>query len=121
MPATSKEAVAAIAQRRKLNRIIEKAELEILYLKSNNRPFKNVSLSSKYESSGKKQVSWALYGDASVIGCKEDWHKSFLEFCNKTRNIYGSKVDRRHLLEYSNDHRGRGSSSDESVETAPNK
>ena len=36
--AKSEAAIAAIAERRKMKRIIEKAELELLYLKSNNKP-----------------------------------------------------------------------------------
>jgi len=104
-----------------LNRILNKADEELLFLKSNNRPSKNINLSSKYEPSSGKPLNWALYGDALVIGDKESWNKAFLNFCNKTLNIYGSRVDRKHLLKYFNDYRGRGSSSGESVEEVFNK
>ena len=111
-----------IAQKNKeMNRILEKAERELLYLKSNNRPPKSVTIQQKYESNSRKEVRWGLYGEDLALTNKEEWHKGFLYFCNRTHDIYGSRVDRKHLLEYAFDYRQRGSSSDEPVKTALDK
>ena len=119
--AKSEAAIAAIAERRKMNRIIEKAELELLYLKSNNKPNKFLKLSEKYESTKREVKGYGIYGEDLVLSNREEWHKGFLYFCNRTHDIYGSRVDRKHLLEYANDYRQRGSSSDEPVKTDPDK
>lgn len=119
--AKSEAAIAAIAQRRQLKRIIEKAELELLYLKSNNKPNKFLKLSEKYESTRREVKGYGIYGEDLVLSNREEWHKGFLYFCNRTHDIYGSRVDRKHLLEYANDYRQRGSSSDEPVKTDPDK
>lgn len=102
-----------------INRIILKAEKELLLIKSSNRPKQNAKLSLKYEADKRKEKSFAVYGEDLVLTNMDEWHQGFLHFCNRTHNIYGSRVDRKHLLEYANDYRQRGSSSDESVETAP--
>jgi len=119
--AKSEAAIAAIAERRKMKRIIEKAELELLYLKSNNKPNKFLKLSEKYESTRREVKGYGIYGEDLVLSNREEWHKGFLYFCNRTHDIYGSRVDRKHLLEYANDYRQRGSSSDEPVKTDPDK
>ena len=119
--AKSEAAIAAIAERRQLKRIVEKAELELLYLKSNNKPNKFLKLSEKYESTRREVKGYGIYGEDLVLSNREEWHKGFLYFCNRTHDIYGSRVDRKHLLEYANDYRQRGSSSDESVKTDPDK
>jgi len=102
-----------------INRIILKAEKELLLIQSSNRPKQNAKLSLKYEADKRKEKSFGVYGEDLVLTNRDEWHQGFLYFCNRTHDIYGSRVDRKHLLEYANDYRQRGSSSDESVETAP--
>lgn len=46
----------------------------------------------------KKQRTYNHYADPSEQ-MVEEWEEAFYRFCRKTRNIYGDKVDRLHLLD----------------------
>jgi hypothetical protein len=86
---------------RRMNRLLERFDDEILALKASNPVGKKIRLDGKYEQKERKVKNFALY-DMDELGlCLDEWRNAYTMFCNKTENIYGSTVDRSHLLQYS--------------------
>ena len=101
-------------QNKRMNRILDKADEELRFLKLKNPPIRKCRLDGKYESKKRKVKEYAFYtADDFVVG-EEEWHKAYENFCKKTENIYGVKVDRSHLVMYNKEQCRSASSSDDS-------
>ena len=88
-----------------MNRMLSKAENELLRLKAKVAPVKK-SLGSvnKYNQEKKKDIDYSLYGGYNATqGSVEEWSKAYDKFCQKSCNIYGLKVDRKHLIPFNKD------------------
>ena len=78
---------------RRMNRLLERFDDEILALKASNPVGKKIRLDGKYEQKERKVKNFALY-DMDELGlCLDEWRNAYTMFCNKTENIYGATVD----------------------------
>lgn len=103
---------------RKMNRLLQKCDDEILTLKATNPVGKKIRLDGKYEQKERKVKNFALYDMDDFGLCLDEWRNAYTMFCNKTENIYGSTVDRSHLLSYNYEFCRGASLGNESSKTA---
>lgn len=102
---------------RKMNRLLQKFDDEILTLKAVNPVGRKVRLDGKYEQKERKVKNFSLYDMDDLGLCLDEWRKAYTMFCSKTENIYGSTVDRLHLLQYNREFCRGASLGDESSKT----